>query len=389
MFYINNTPNLLGITVNGDMRDLQTLYHSLSNYIDFYIFGIHYELRQDANKALASSDVQDQELDEFRINSETAYFENMKNTLLGLCYDLRHAWQGDRDYTFVENNAKEIGAAAESLYEISPDEKRKTEHVRETASAGNLYFAVSILYPWALYYLCVLRGILDNHYKTTWLKEYNAAHTEETSRYHRAAEQQNYSDLDIARDRAVIELFVSQMLEALNAAIGEQAFQILVDYFDNRRSSALPEDAYIEGICTYYLALGQKKNGKGAEKPCPKTVYSLRQSALIALAYNMMDVEDLYDQNAQPQTKASSRFRHCCQQYMTSLSEVRNLSKKPFATLDKFNQTALQVLLQKELNGGVGGNPFDVAAFMAPDSKDRASLLKRIFGQADWDHVEW
>lgn len=389
MFYINNTPNLLGITVNGDLSDLQTLYHSLSNYIDFYIFGIHYELRQDANKALPSSDIQDQELDEFRINSETAYFENMKNTLLGLCYDLRHAWQGDRDYTFVENNAKEIGAAAESLYEIAPDEKRKTEHVRETASAGNLYFSVSILYPWALYYLCVLRGILDNHYKTTWLKEYNAALTEETSRYHRDAEQQNYSDLDIVRDRAVIELFISQMLEALNAAIGEQAFQILVDYFDNRRSSALPENAYIEGICTYYLAQGQKKARGGTETISPEMVYSLRKSALISLAYNMMDVEDLYDQNALAYTKPSERFHHCYTQYMSSLSEIRTLSRKPFVTLDKFNQAALRVLFEKELNGSTGENPFDVVAFMAPDSKDRASLLKKIFGQAAWDHVEW
>ena len=389
MFSVNNTTNLLGITINGDLRDLQTLYHSLSRYTDFYIFGIHYELRQDADKTSAPSDVQAREMDEYWFNSETAYFENMKNNLLGLCYDLRHAWQGDREYTFVQNNAGEIGAAAETLFDMSPDMRAKNEHARQTASVGNLYFSVSVLYPWALYYLCVLRGILDNHYKATWLREYNAAPAREANAFQGDSEPQIYSELDIDRDRAVIELFISQMLEALKDAVGEQDFQILLDYFDNRLSSALPEEAYIEGICTYYLALDQRKVRKVTARASSKKVCALRKPALIALAYNMMDVEDLYDQNAQPLTKASARFQHCHSQYMNSLAEICALGRKPFVTLDKFNQTALRVLLLKELNGSEGGNPFDVAAYMAPDSKDRAALLKMIFGQADWDHMEW
>ena len=40
MITLTNTPNNLGILIKGDYNDLNSLYDSLANYVDFYIDNI-------------------------------------------------------------------------------------------------------------------------------------------------------------------------------------------------------------------------------------------------------------------------------------------------------------------------------------------------------------
>ena len=40
MITLTNTPNNLGIFIKGDYNDLNSLYDSLANYVDFYIDNI-------------------------------------------------------------------------------------------------------------------------------------------------------------------------------------------------------------------------------------------------------------------------------------------------------------------------------------------------------------
>ena len=93
MLTIKTTPNLYGLSIQGDYNDLNTLYDALSRYLEFY-----------------------QE-------HAVAYPYHEYEYLLSLNYDLRHACQGDRGYTLAENNASQIGLKAECIYELPADFK--------------------------------------------------------------------------------------------------------------------------------------------------------------------------------------------------------------------------------------------------------------------------
>ena len=106
MLVIKNTKMLTGITVHGDYQDLNSLYDSLHKYLAFYF--------------------QNQE------NYDNDFYES----LLGLCYGIRHAYQGDWNIESVENNAENIAMLASCIYQM--DEEALTEE-RSNYASGNLY----------------------------------------------------------------------------------------------------------------------------------------------------------------------------------------------------------------------------------------------------------
>ena len=86
MIKIRNTNNLLGITILGDYEDLSALRDALYYYTELF---------------LSNQDHPD------------AY--DCQQSILGLCYDIRHAYQGDRDFEAVPNNAENIAILAECI----------------------------------------------------------------------------------------------------------------------------------------------------------------------------------------------------------------------------------------------------------------------------------
>ena len=150
MISIKTTPKLNGITIQGDFDDLNNLYEAISDYTTFYIDGILNEIESDYVKehGVAIKDMTTEQRDTFfQLNqSEITYFEEVRENILGLCYDIRHAYQGDRGVALVENGR-------ELIYECEGDLPSK-----------NLQFSVEVLYPWAFYYLFAMRDMLDNMY---------------------------------------------------------------------------------------------------------------------------------------------------------------------------------------------------------------------------------
>ena len=88
MLTITTTKHQLGALISGDYNDLNELYDSLSRYLDFYQTN----------------------------NEEQPYSEY--EFLLSLNYDIRHAFQGNREYISVKNNAK-----AGDEYKVVPVER--------------------------------------------------------------------------------------------------------------------------------------------------------------------------------------------------------------------------------------------------------------------------
>ena len=108
-------------------------------------------------------------------NYITFYFSNMpfystedENLFLALCYDIRHAFQGDRNTLSVENNSESIAKFASELYG--------------------------------------LREMIDGWFEDDWFRHLDFQHTR----------------LDAMQDRAMIEVLLCQFWKALSDAIGKK-----------------------------------------------------------------------------------------------------------------------------------------------------------------------
>ena len=213
MIKVKNTPQLVGITILGDYEDLNALYDAVSNYCRFIL---DHQDHPDAEHCL-----------EF---------------LLGLCYDFRHAYQGDRGYEAVENHAASIGGMAEILYEVPQKHKKKIQSVRSAFKNGNLYFSVDVLYPWALYYMFTLQALTEESYRQKWFDEQKAPFDQ-------------YDPYQAKRDEALLIYFIQLLWEALGSELPEDVmkhvFQYSTIYTRTNYYISYP-DMYLEWLCTWW-----------------------------------------------------------------------------------------------------------------------------------------
>ena len=331
MISIKTTPKYNGITIQGDFDDLNNLYDALSNYIDFYIDGIIHEIESDYVKehGVALADMTSDEKSEFfALNqSEIAYFEEIRDNFLGLCYDIRHAFQGARGVALVENGR-------DLFYGCGEDFPKK-----------NLQFNVEILYPWAFYYLFTLQDILDNMYKPEWFNvvgEYGVTHKE----------------LDIQLYRATLSTFVALLWKNLEELFGKD-FATLYNYYNYKDCSALADSPYLTGMCNYLVA--DHCEGLSAVK-----YKNFKKNILLALAYDCMDTDNLYDIDYGKEKYVIDSNK----QYKKAIEYVNKNATLPYVTKREFWSELLKLSVC--------------------DNEDIAEeWLAKIFGNADWDNLEW
>ena len=109
------TENLTGVTIQGDWSDLYDLVDAI-----YRLTG----LTDDPGKDM---------------------FWGVKNRLLGVCYDIRHAYMGDRNVMFVDNGMD--------------DEKMKWHSM--ITPKQNVYFSAEILFPEAVFVAAAVPSILE------------------------------------------------------------------------------------------------------------------------------------------------------------------------------------------------------------------------------------
>ena len=96
MIKVELTKNYTGVNISGDYEDLDFLYDS-----------IYYLIKGEPKSLLE---------------------ESMQNHIFGFLYDVRHCYQGDRDFKFVDNELR--------------DEVRKYQKIsKEKISNSNLYYS--------------------------------------------------------------------------------------------------------------------------------------------------------------------------------------------------------------------------------------------------------
>ena len=114
MIKIKSTPNLTGVKITGDFYDFYELVEA------FY-------------------DITINEFDE-----KHSEYIDISTRLLGLSYDIRHAYQGDRDIEIIENGmTRDIMKLHER---IVPDK--------------NLYYSCNYLYPEMFYCMIAINNLI-------------------------------------------------------------------------------------------------------------------------------------------------------------------------------------------------------------------------------------
>ena len=126
MIFTKNTPNNMGVAIYGDYMDFENLYEALHNVIG----------DENENDGYSSSRIR----------------------ILGVCYDIRHALMGDREYEFVDNGLD--------------DEKRRRLEV--IAPDKNIYLKISVLWPEMLFVMIALNDFLELYAKKQARTKYSS-----------------------------------------------------------------------------------------------------------------------------------------------------------------------------------------------------------------------
>ena len=164
MLQVEMTPNLLGFTVKGDHSDLDALYDAVWDLV--------------GSGEVDPADISDG-------------LGIMKERLLALCYDLRHASRGDRGVELVDSGMGEWAAQASGV----------------PLQESNVAYSFQVAYPEAVYDVMVL-GCLVRRRTSALAKK---------TPYRRRADDLGYAMTDPSACEAM--RFASLVLEA----IGRQA----------------------------------------------------------------------------------------------------------------------------------------------------------------------
>ncbi|MDF2673772.1 MAG: hypothetical protein K0R09_2037 [Clostridiales bacterium] len=125
MIFVKNTPNNAGVTVYGDYMDFENLYEALHN-----ITGDEYEFPS---------------------------YSQIRLRVLAVCYDLRHAMQGDREIEFVDNG-------------MDMDKKRNMGVV---CPDKNVYLKINVLWPELLFVTMAINDFIRMYGKKQCKNSYD------------------------------------------------------------------------------------------------------------------------------------------------------------------------------------------------------------------------
>lgn len=356
MIKIQDTKNMIGITIHGDYEDLKALHHAISDYLRFYF---------DHQK------------------EQGAY--SCYETILGLCYDIRHAYQGDRNIEAVDNNHENIAMLASCIYQL--DEKALKKE-RKKYGNGNLYFNVEVLYPWAVYYLYTLQAITEDTYQHNWFEN----------------DEFGYTEYQAEKDIALIQYFVHLLWEKLRDNLPEEVMQVIWNYtriYNHIEYYFGYPDLYMMWFCRYWINGSCTKQQRLNLLPllCLELSSILdedpdEQEEIIELAeqkspHNADNLHtfEISDDSKDTSVKEQDEFEKKIQLFQASIAQttLRGLdlfdnyaqtfynNKIPYQSMDDFMDTVYDYV---EDHGLFSEESFE-------------KWLNLQLGEVDWDELEW
>ncbi len=173
MIKLQNTENLTGVSISGDFYDLDNLVDALHKIT----------------------------IDEFsETNSE---YVDMSTRVLGVCYDIRHALQGDREIVLMDNNM----------------DNEKMRYHSTITNTNNVYYKCNCFYPEMFYVTLALNRLVKIRVKELSKKNYS---------------YDCYTDKNVVWDDtiAVIRNFQSEFAKCVKELITERSFVMWLKYMN-------------------------------------------------------------------------------------------------------------------------------------------------------------
>lgn len=194
---------------------------------------------------------------------------SVKNRLLGLCYDIRHAYQGDRTVKLADNGTFE---------------ELKEWHSMDMPSQ-NVHYAVEVLFPEAVF---VALSVPEIYFYSV---RYYGKSARDVNERRSGPEITPNKYADYIRDQALLDTLRSVILAALAEVIGDEELENLIHLKELRQT--------YEGLFANYAAqYVDKCNLEYLKTPRDKKSAKLRNITRRLInkpsGYNSMLVELLY-----------------------------------------------------------------------------------------------
>lgn len=204
MITVKNTPNLTGVEISGDFYDLDKLVDA------FYAVTV----------------------DPFSEKNKTHI--NISTRVLGLCYDLRHAMQGDRAVELVENGMNEGIMKFHSI--IAP--------------RHNVYYKCNYLYPEMFFVILALNELVNIRMRELAKSRYA---------YNQALDKNVIWDEKIAS----IRMFQAEFAKCLRETLTDSSFSRWLSVMNkNYINIERIAGQYVDMLNIKYLKMNQEKRLK-------------------------------------------------------------------------------------------------------------------------------
>ncbi len=170
MIQMKPTEHLTGITIQGDFNDFYDLVDSI-----YRMTGLEEDY--------------------------TEFYYGVKNRLLGMCYDIRHAFMGDREIVLNDNGM----------------DKEKMKWHGQITPTQNVYYSVNVMFPEAIF----IAAAVPKMYIFS-------------SIYYGVRGKREYEELpplkyaDYIRDKANLDVLCAGIWQALSEAIGDEELEKII-----------------------------------------------------------------------------------------------------------------------------------------------------------------
>lgn len=200
MIFVKNTPSNLGVEILGDYYDFQNLYDALHSIVG--------------------------------VEGEFVSYRLSRLRILALCYDLRHATMGDREYEFVENSINSEILRTKGF--IAPEK--------------NLYLRVNVFWPEILFIQMVLNDFVLLHAKKNSKAYFDAV-----------IDSKNIWSESIA----MVRLFQAAIMKCIKESTTEATFKRMLNFMNSKHSgfdNFIPH--YLDLLNVKFINLPEEKRVK-------------------------------------------------------------------------------------------------------------------------------
>lgn len=211
------TKNLTGITIQGDHDDF-------------------YELMESMHRLYGADDFQ-----------ETDLFFGVKNRLLGICYEIRHASMGNRDVFLQENGMSK--------------ELMKWHNIKTPTQ--NVYFSVNLLFPEAIFMAVSAPKVYF----------FSASSYGENGKF--LAKNQYFASFpysDYLRDKANIDIFCAAVWQALGSVIGDEELEKIINLAQRTKENYVNYATHYIDKCNIELIKADPEKRKSKLKNIAKRI---------------------------------------------------------------------------------------------------------------------